>query len=168
MVKIIYSFFLLYSPTSTNCGLRTHYLTSLNPLTSFEKLLGVGLVVLRVTFSTNHLTHFSFCDTYVIRALGANSFSSFPVDIEPLLGPPIFAHHALTAYHWVYGLTFGFLLLDLWMLFCSIFSWIVFLDRFWVSLLIPCLCSQLPSHIKRLKWIMNRLAVLSATWELKF
>lgn len=87
----IFFFFLVYSLVSTNCELRTHYLTSIkNQFTSFIKLLGVGLVVLKVTFITNNLLCFSFyhhfyptishkdmSDTYVVRVLGA-SICSFP------------------------------------------------------------------------------------------
>lgn len=105
MAKIVYSVFLAYSLVSTNCGLKTHYMTFLNPFISSIKLLGLSYLSSKA--STNHSIHFSFCDVYLIRVLEADSFSSLLIDIKPLYKvTPSLLSHAFTIYYWAHGLIF--------------------------------------------------------------
>ena len=105
MAKIVYSVFLAYSLVSINCGLRTHYMTFLNPFISFVKLLGLSYLSSKT--STNHSIHFSFCDIHLIRVLEPDSFSSLLIDIEPLYRvTPSLLSRAFTIYYWAHGLIF--------------------------------------------------------------
>lgn len=105
MAKIVYSVFLAYSLLSTNHGLRTHYMTFLNPFISFVKLLGLSYLSSKA--STNHSIHFPFCGIHLIRVLEADRFSSLLIDIEPLYRVSLsLLSHAFTIYYWAHGLIF--------------------------------------------------------------